>query len=522
MKNSASIQQNPVPRGYLRLKKGLRFVSGPRRSAIYELATGKIYSVDPFTTRILSLGLKNVPVEDIPRRLRLGPTSSRRRWVKAFLEHPFVRISPRPNRQDLLQPAPPPKHLEFLWIELTATCNLRCQHCYASSGPDRAPGKMAKTDHSRLLAEAAELGCESVQFTGGEIFLRDDLIDLIGEARSLGFKQIELYTNATLVREKDLDFLKENRVGFAVSLYSHRPESHDAITLVPGSWKKTVASIRRILAREIPLRIGVVRMEENWGDLEGTRKYLEELGIPESQTTIDTVRPSGRGCEGGLSEPERSLIRLGPPSRFRPENGRLTARTCWNGKLAVDPDGNVFPCVFSRGLPVGNVKTGSLREVTGGESLQSLWEITLEDVEDCRDCEYRYACFDCRLQAFARTGRILAKPPTCAYLPHEGDCERAEGMPIQTEALPAPTLPRPRSSVSLRLVDGEALLYDRESRAMHILNPTAARIWKWCDGKATRAEIIEKMAAVYAASLDQISRDVCKTLSSFQEMGLLE
>lgn len=507
---------------YMKLREGLRFVAGPKRSALYEMATGRVFSVDPLTTRILVMGLKNVPVGEIPGRLWPEGEGPERRHFELFLRHPFIRLTSEPDRPGPPPVAPAPHRLEFLWIELTATCNLRCQHCYASSSPDRLPGAMTGGDYLRLIREAAVAGCRTVQFTGGEIFLRKDLAGLVRESRARGIANIELYTNASLIRDRDLDLLQELGVSFAVSVYSHRPESHDAITLVPGSWKRTIAAIGRILERKIPIRIGVVRMKENWNDMEGTRKFLAGMGIADSRIRVDTVRPAGRGCEGSLGDPDPTLIKLGPPTRFEPEENRLSARTCWNGKLAVDPEGNVYPCVFSRNLPVGNVKRQSLAEVMAGDSLRDLWSITLEKVVDCRECEFRYACFDCRLQAYARTGNLLAKPPTCSYRPGDGTVEQAEGMPIGASRLVLKAVPSPRQGVILRRMEGENVLWDRESQAMHVLNPTAARIWEWCDGETTREEIIDKMCDRFAATRERVAEDVGKTLASFQELGLMQ
>ena len=47
--------------------------------------------------------------------------------------------------------------LDFLWLEITPKCNLRCAHCYADSGPQRElSGEMTTDDWLRILAESAE------------------------------------------------------------------------------------------------------------------------------------------------------------------------------------------------------------------------------------------------------------------------------------------------------------------------------------------------------------------------------
>ena len=57
---------------------------------------------------------------------------------------------------------------------------------------------------------------------------------------------------------------------------------------------------------------------------------------------------------------------------------------------------------------------------------------------------------------------------------------------------------------------------------MHVLNPTAARIWEWCDGETTREEIIDRMCDRFAATRERVAEDVGKTLASFQELGLMQ
>src|SRR5271157_1633672 len=59
------------------------------------------------------------------------------------------------------------RKLDFLWLELTPRCNLRCSHCYADAGPNLPEG-MSYENWSDVLRQAFDLGCRSVQFTSGE------------------------------------------------------------------------------------------------------------------------------------------------------------------------------------------------------------------------------------------------------------------------------------------------------------------------------------------------------------------
>ena len=49
-------------------------------------------------------------------------------------------------------------------------------------------------------------------------------------------------------------------------------------------------------------------------------------------------------------------------------------------------------------------------------------------------------------------------------------------------------MPRARKSgLIVKEVDGEVLIYDQKTNKAHCLNPTAAKVWKYCDGEMTLA-----------------------------------
>src|SRR2546430_1591085 len=81
--------------------------------------------------------------------------------------------------------------LDFLWLEVTGKCNLRCVHCYADSGPQRHLHEhMSQEDWQDALDQAATLGCRAVQFIGGEPTMYPALPALIRRARELGFDTV--------------------------------------------------------------------------------------------------------------------------------------------------------------------------------------------------------------------------------------------------------------------------------------------------------------------------------------------
>lgn len=144
----------------------------------------------------------------------------------------------------------------------------------------------------------------------------------------------------------------------------------------------------------------------------------------------DTVRPTGRGCADLLPKKEiiqtwtlitRPNFSINKEQFYRNQHWN----SCWAGKLAITPNGDIIPCVFAREHIVSNVKSG-LEEIVDSKALQNLWKITKDQIEGCQDCEYRYACHDCRPLAEATTGNLYAQNPRCSYNPIAGEWKGGE------------------------------------------------------------------------------------------------
>src|SRR5229473_3371233 len=92
-------------------------------------------------------------------------------------------------------------------IELTYGCNLHCVHCYTDcyNRPDLIKQELRYEEVTCVLDQLAEEGCLWVCFTGGEIFMRKDFLDIYAYAKQKGFL-ITLFTNGTLLTKKIADY----------------------------------------------------------------------------------------------------------------------------------------------------------------------------------------------------------------------------------------------------------------------------------------------------------------------------
>src|SRR4051794_13348455 len=115
------------------------------------------------------------------------------------------------------------KELDFIWLELTSRCNLRCIHCYAESSPSPEQTDVLSADnYFDLINAAASCGCRKIQFIGGEPTLVRELPEFIAYARRNGFEFIEVFTNATRISDQLLSCFVDNGVAVATSFYSDK------------------------------------------------------------------------------------------------------------------------------------------------------------------------------------------------------------------------------------------------------------------------------------------------------------
>ena len=84
-----------------------------------------------------------------------------------------------------------------------------------------------------------------------------------------------------------------------------------------------------------------------------------------------------------------------------------------------------------------------------------------------------------------------------------------------------PELPCARADVALRRVGSEWVLFDPARDRAHVLNPSAAAVWSFCDGTRTPAEIAAAIASDVPAPQGAIRPDVDAVLRRFAAEGLL-
>lgn len=296
-----------------------------------------------------------------------------------------------------MNPLGPTGAHKILQVHPTRRCNLRCLHCYSSSGPDEGEG----LDLALLCGAVADAACEGytvLSVSGGEPLLYRPLGELLEHARAHGLATT-VTTNGTLLGAHHLETLRGRVDLLAISL-DGVPASHDRMRGAAGAFERTRRHLPGVRAAGVPFGFIFTLTQSNLDELEWVAAFaaaegasllqvhpLEGVGRARaqlSQALPDALEASYAYLEVArlraavgetlrvhldlayrehlLEHPERVFI--GEDSEQPAESG-LAARV---SPLVVEPDGTVVPLRygFARAYALGNLHDRSLRDLAGG------------------------------------------------------------------------------------------------------------------------------------------------------------
>lgn len=312
-------------------------------------------------------------------------------------------------------------------LDLTYRCNERCVHCYLDHDDH---GEMTTAEIADLLAQLADAGVFFLSLSGGEVFMRRDFFEIVEKARQLLFN-VKVKTNGVMIHEAEAARLRQLGVEqVQISVYSHRPEIHDAITKLPGSLNRTIKAIRFLKSQGLKVSISNVAMNGNFADQRGVMMLARELGAEytldptitpklDGDTSILSLRIAGEELKRVFHDPDvvgNVDEFCAPPAP--PGVDIMEGLPCSAGHTAcyISPYGDVFPCVQFP-LPSGNVRRQRFLDIWHhSPQLKEVRSIRAKDLPICSTCAHVGTCTRC---------------PGLAYMegnmrgPSSADCEKS-------------------------------------------------------------------------------------------------
>ncbi len=317
-------------------------------------------------------------------------------------------------------------------IELTYRCNLDCFFCYNDLGLRGEP--LSTEQYLAFFAELRDLQVLNLTLSGGEPLAHPDFLKLGARARELGFV-VRIKSNGHALRGEMARRIRDEVDPFLVevSLHGANAATHDRQTRVPGSFDRLLANLREALGLGLRFKINSTLTRWNEAEIEGMLALVDGLGLPLQFDPEVTPRDDGDVEPLAISPSREGLERLFSIQAERARTGSPgspavsvaregdegivpvpLAKHCGAGSagIAVDPYGNVYPCVQWR-RPVGNLHQQSIRDIWAGSAgLREVRELTAraKEVVDAEGAAGPLLNF-CPGMAATRTGDPLSLYP---------------------------------------------------------------------------------------------------------------
>ena len=367
-------------------------------------------------------------------------------YLKLLQDEQFIVVGDKVTSA----PAPLPYSAAPLRLDiaLTGKCNLSCKYCFFAEEMEQRPD-LPTTQWLRFIDELERCGVRDLCFSGGEVFIRKDLFEIIDAAID-GRMRFSLLSNGGLINETIVKKLsqakrKKRLNSIQISIDGSKADIHDKLR-GEGSFAGAIKAIHILSAADLPVTSRVTIHRHNLEDLPAiTKLLLDELKLRSFSTneaadlgscrkdeeikltTVQRLRAMellvglARDYKGRVTAQggplalyrifkEMEAVQKGK-AKPRPSMGQLSGCGCPNSHLAVNHDGTVTPCTLLSQEVMGHINELDLsllwQSSKKRKKLLGRAKMRQADLDYCKGCQWTAFCTGgCPATIFAKCGRL--------------------------------------------------------------------------------------------------------------------
>lgn len=325
---------------------------------------------------------------------------------------------------------------KFAVWELTLACNMKCLHCGSYAGSSRV-NELTLDEALFVADQLADIGCERITLSGGELLLRKDW-DRIAERLLTRGVKVGLISNGFFMKENIKKIKRLPALDMVAMSLDGTRETHDAFRRVEGSFSRVTEAFQAL--RDLGMPTAAVTSISKWSlnELDRIHDILASLGIHAWQ--LQLIFGGGRMREHRELMPEPNDIekiasfigarKKDSPIALHPADGigyyteleDQIRSTQWRGcqagisVLGIEANGNIKGCLslYPEAVHDNQFVEGNIR----AETLREIWEDPERFAYNrrfdyrrargvCRSCPHLKECrCGCTAQAFFDRGTI--------------------------------------------------------------------------------------------------------------------
>ncbi|MGD2249134.1 MAG: radical SAM protein [Candidatus Methanofastidiosia archaeon] len=327
-----------------------------------------------------------------------------------------------------------------VYLEVTNACNLHCSHCYASASSEENEKLLNLQEIFSIIDTLDSMDVIAVTLTGGEPFLRKDILKIASYASQKGMR-VYLTTNGTEINEATIKELKDNGIGrITVSIEGITEHTNDMVR-GKGNFRRTIEGLKLLLQHEMDVEVEITLTRHNIEEISPLIQFCKDKGV--SGVQINRLVNIGKGSS--LQRYTREDCRkigclISEISKkygdYINPNSSLKLCSVITGKCSDDMiesihcgagfticgilwNGDVVPCLLMRDIVFGNIRDLPLSEVWNSSPALKAYRSAFEDTKvksviPCNSCSYNDFCGrGCRAQAYKIYGTFTSPDPIC-------------------------------------------------------------------------------------------------------------
>ena len=277
-------------------------------------------------------------------------------------------------------------------IETISTCQCHCWPCYRQDDLDGFQPPLS--DIISRINKMQSFGITFFEITGGEPLLRDDLVKIIAHLNGLPVHHI-LVTNGEYLKDAKSDLLisLQSSHGVLISLDGIGAK-HDLVRRRPGLFDKIILGLERLKEYGIKTYFNSTLYDYNINDVPGmielARKYDTSIQL---RPAIKTAAVEQNQLKPALiTEALKETLRsTGAHNAFAAVGSTMPPAHFYGCNIlknvAVDAQGNLFPCIMDRSRSIGNLEKMNFEQYA--QSITEERQKLLGGDESCQDCSYK-------------------------------------------------------------------------------------------------------------------------------------
>lgn len=340
------------------------------------------------------------------------------------------------GRRSWMEPSP----LKRLCWNVTYACNAACGVCFTDAHA-KHDDELTTEEARHMIRDARAAGIEDIIISGGEPFVREDLLELLACMAELGITA-RIASNGSLITRDILARLRRETLtkSFQISLDTLDPELYGAFHGCPPSRLETaLEALRGIQDEGFHATVSVRVVPDT---LEGIPELLDRAAAEGWATVTLHLPVHTRRAKNAWPQDADVMARLGPVfehflaldkhwlaetyipwAEYHPvirefeDRIQFVHRGCRAGRdrLTVNPTGGISPCVCFdvEEACMGNTRQDRLADVFENADLcrmlRAPWDHGI-----CEGCAHVRTCGGgCRTAAYAMTGRLDGQDKCC-------------------------------------------------------------------------------------------------------------